>query len=155
MEQKSDKQTDAQVKDEYLEEFGQRFKEIRQQLRMLQKDLAAGLDVSGSFLSEIENGKTNPGFDFLKKIYINYNVNLHYLLDGRGEPFIDKTNMTLSSSPPTSPENEKLKELLYYIENAPVVRYAVYEFFSNYQYKNRGMIEEDMLKHHEYLQKKK
>jgi len=144
------------MKDEFLEEFGQRLKEIRQQLKLLQKDFAAGLEVSGSFLSEIEKGKTNPGFDVLRKIYVNYNVNLHYLMDGSGRPFVDQMR-AVSASVSTiisGPDREKLEELFYYIENAPVVRYAVYEFFSNYLYKNKGMIEEDMQKHRSYLQKK-
>jgi len=150
-----DNQNDKQMKDEFLEEFGQRLKEIRQKLKLLQKDFAAGLEVSGSFLSEIEKGKTNPGFDVLRKIYINYHVNLHYLMDGSGEPFVDETQVAYRAVSTTisGPDREKLDELLFYIEKAPVVRYAVYEFFSNYLYKNKGMIEEDMQKHHDYLHK--
>jgi len=148
------KQSDKLAKDEYLEAFGKRLKEVRQQLKLLQKDFAAGLDVSGSFLSEIEKGKANPGFDVLKKIYLNYNINLHYLLNGQGEPFIGNMEMSDLFAGLTGPEKEKLHELLHYIQNAPVLRYAVYEFFSNYLYRNRGMVEEDMRKHEVYLKKK-
>jgi transcriptional regulator with XRE-family HTH domain len=152
---KQDKPGGVQTRDEYLEIFGQRLKEVRQQLKLLQKDFAASLEVSGSFLSEIEKGKANPGFDVLRKMYLIYNVNLHYLLGGQGEPFIDKTEASVSPSTAIGHEKEKLHELIFYIENAPVVRYAVYEFFSNYLYKNKGMVEEDMQKHKEYLLKKK
>ena len=155
MSKDKDKQNEKNLKDEFLEDFGQRLKEVRQLLKLLQKDFAASLEVSGSFLSEIEKGKANPGFDVLTKIYLNYDINLHYLIDGRGEPFVSKmgTVSQVESSILSGPDREKMEELLYYIEKAPVVRYAVYEFFSNYLYKNKGMIEEDMQKHRDYLQK--
>lgn len=155
MQKDKDKQNDSQSRDVTLEEFGQRLKEIRQQLRLLQKDFAASLEVTGSFLSEVEKGKANPGFDVLKRIYYVYNVNLNYLIDGIGEPFVDRNQPAVPISSATGLEKEKLQELLFYIENAPVVRYAVYEFFSNYLYKNKGMIEEDMEKIRKYLNKKK
>jgi AraC-like DNA-binding protein len=34
-----DKQNEKHLKDEFLEEFGQRLKEVRQLLKLLQKDL--------------------------------------------------------------------------------------------------------------------
>lgn len=151
------KQNDRQSKNEYLEEFGQRVKEVRQHLKLLQKDFAAGLEVSGSFLSEIEKGKANPGFDVMRKFFDNYNINLSYLLKGSGELFVTEGSAptALGSKILTGPDLEKLQELLFYVENAPVVRYAIYEFFSNYMYRNKGMIEEDMKKHKAYLEKKK
>ncbi|MGE5340648.1 MAG: helix-turn-helix domain-containing protein [Candidatus Omnitrophota bacterium] len=145
----------TQDKNKYLEEFGKRLKEIRQQLKLLQKDFAASLDVSGSFLSEIEKGKANPGFDVLRKIYLLYHVNLHFLLNGQGDPFIQQAEPASPDLPLTGQEKEKFEELMYYVKNAPVVRYAVYEFFSHYLYKNKGMIEEDMGKHRHYVEEKK
>lgn len=155
MQKDKDKQYGGQSRKSSLEEFGQRFKEIRHHLKLLQKDFAANLDVTGSFLSEVEKGKAKPGLDVLRRLYLSYNVNLNYLLDGFGEPFLNRSESASPISSATGLEKEKLQELLFYIENAPVVRYAVYEFFSNYLYKNKGMIEEDMEKIRKYLQKKK
>jgi len=156
MDNEKEKTCDKPVKDEFLEEFGQRFKEVRQQLKLLQKDLAAGLEVTGSYLSEIEKGKVNPGFDILKRLYLEYNVNIHFLLDGKGDPILSyegkeksMNRMVLSDS-----DREKLHELLFYIERAPVVRYSVYEFFSTYLFRNKEMIEEDIQRYQEYFFKK-
>jgi len=57
--------------------------------------------------------------------------------------------MVLSDS-----DREKLHELLFYIERAPVVRYSVYEFFSTYLFRNKEMIEEDIQRYQEYFFKK-
>ncbi len=38
-------------------------------------------------------------------------------------------------------EKETVEELLYYLENAPVVRFAVLEYFMNYLYQHKDMID--------------
>ena len=55
---------------EYAKGLGERIKDIRNALRISQKDLAAGLDIAACNLSEIENEKVTPGYTFLFKISI-------------------------------------------------------------------------------------
>jgi DNA-binding XRE family transcriptional regulator len=45
---------------EYLLELGKRVKLIRKDLRISQKDFANKINISGSYLSEIESGKSKP-----------------------------------------------------------------------------------------------
>jgi len=52
-----------------------------------------------------------------------------------------------------SPENETLKELLYYMENAPMVKHSVFSYFLLYLYENKEVIKEDMEKHRAYLER--
>lgn len=138
-----------------LADFGERLKEAREQLRLKQKVFAAELDVTGSSVSGLEKGKSKPSYDVLKKMFNNFNISINYLLDGHGETIVNREIATERELDDTNPEDERLKELLYYIEKAPMVKYAVFEFFSNYLYQNKDAIKEDMKKHRQYLNRVK
>jgi transcriptional regulator with XRE-family HTH domain len=69
-------------------DMGLRLKEIRKQLKLQQKEMAEVLDVQPSYLCDIEAGKGNPRPDFFIKLASQYSINLHYLLMGSGEMFI-------------------------------------------------------------------
>jgi len=69
-------------------DMGSRLKEIRRHLKVQQKDMAKTLEVQASYLCDIEAGKGNPGPDFFIKLSSQYNINLHYLLMGSGDMFI-------------------------------------------------------------------
>jgi transcriptional regulator with XRE-family HTH domain len=50
-----------------LEAIGQRLIKVREHLRLKQNRLAAEVGLSPSYLSDIEKGKSNPGFNFLMR----------------------------------------------------------------------------------------
>ena len=56
-----------------------RIRAVREALNLTQKQLAQRLNISGPTLSEFENGKLPPNFDFIFNIYREFNVNLYYL----------------------------------------------------------------------------
>ena len=66
--------------------LGDRIKEIRQSLRWTQDRLAKEAHISKSFLSEIENNKTNLSGDKLLKIANALNASLDYLMKGEPAP---------------------------------------------------------------------
>ncbi len=74
-------------KDKVLPGFGKRLMKIRKHLKMKQVDFSQKLGLSVTRISEIENDKSHPGFQFLFNLDIELNVNLHYLLSGDGEMF--------------------------------------------------------------------
>ncbi|MDQ1353023.1 MAG: Helix-turn-helix protein, partial [Acidobacteriota bacterium] len=57
----------SKVDSDTIFDFGNRLKIARGQLHLSQRDFAAQLDIAGSYLSEIEAGKTRPGFEFFYK----------------------------------------------------------------------------------------
>lgn len=69
--------------------FGIRIKEIRQTLKLNQKDFANAIGISSSFLSEVEAGRTKVGQDFLLNIVNIFSVNPLYLLSGIGKMFME------------------------------------------------------------------
>ena len=70
-------------------EIGERIRTIRKSLKYKQEKLAGIVNVSPTPLSEIETGKSKPGFDFLYILSRKLNVNLYYVLFGNGEKFLD------------------------------------------------------------------
>ena len=66
-----------------------RFKLLRKELNLSQKEMAKELGVPITMISKYECGKIKPGADMLIKIAITYKVNLNWLLLGIGNMFIE------------------------------------------------------------------
>jgi transcriptional regulator with XRE-family HTH domain len=151
------KENDVDIPPTYLQEFGQRIREVRQKLDILQKDFAEALGVSGSFLSELENGKNRPGLLFSKKMSTVFNISIDYILNGDGDPFrpIPGEPTVIPSVNDDSPDSEGFIELNYYMKNSPFVKHAIFTYFTDFIFKNNDIIQDDIRKHQIYLQKKK
>lgn len=73
-------------------EIGERFKNIRLNLKYSQKDLAELLEIHQTAISDIEKGKTNPSFNIIKALSLNFkDLNIDWLLTGRGDDYIDSS----------------------------------------------------------------
>lgn len=127
-----------------LVEYGERVKKIRRELAISQKDFAAKLNIAASFLSEIESGKTKPGYNFLVKLAAEFDVNPSWILLGTGSMFINRT-------PPIGEDEfgihtESIKELLWYFKRSPLVRLSVTAFASKFLLDNEAIIKRDIKK---------
>ena len=132
-------QTDEQI------EFGKRIKEIRKRLHISQKDFAAAIGISNTFLSEVEKGKFKPGYDFFINTIKQFNINTRYLATGEGDLFFKSDNDTKKEIKINFGEySEIIEEMLMYFEQAPVVKLAVLEFYKNYMYKNSHFVKEEV-----------
>jgi transcriptional regulator with XRE-family HTH domain len=60
--------------------LGQRIKEERLKRQLTQEKMAENLDVSASYLGQIERGERNPTLDTLVMIANNFGVTVDYLL---------------------------------------------------------------------------
>jgi transcriptional regulator with XRE-family HTH domain len=136
------------------EHVGERIKEIRRELRISQREFAREVEISSSFLSEVEAGKCKPGFGFINRAVLKFKVNPLYLLMGIGEMFLKKG---LSEEDMLMPDNDygeytgMIKEMLWYFKRSPVVKMAVLEFFKRYIYEHREMIREDIKNDHDLV----
>jgi transcriptional regulator with XRE-family HTH domain len=80
-------------------DIGQRLKAVRKRLHVQQQEMAAALKVASSYLSEIENGKGNPGPEFFVRLATQFNINLNYLFMGAPDMFIDACARIYNSLP--------------------------------------------------------
>jgi len=134
-------------------EVGARLKAIRKKLKLSQKEFAASLDISASYLSEIESGKTKPGFNFTVLIYEKYNVNPGWLLVNEDDMFIQSEPKGGGMGFDFGGQTEEVKEMLKYMEQSPFVMSTVLSHFMKFLYENEAIIKRDVEKNKGKLNK--
>lgn len=140
---------------EEIKSFGQRIIELRRYLKVSQIEFANTLGVSHSFISSIESGKSKPGYTFFKNLYLKYHVNPEYLFLGQGDMISKPKKESEPEKKDYGEFNDRIHEMLYYIENVPLVKLSVLQFFTTFLYDSKKHIEIDMQKHMESQKKKK
>jgi len=134
-------------KESELKEIGNRVVAIRKELHMLQKDFAKEMEISGGSLSEIEAGNAKPRYELLYNISRKYNVNLYYLLHGKGEMFVpDDIESFLGPRKYGSDTEQWLKKFLFYFNESEMLRYAMMSHFSRFYLENKDVIDKSIHK---------
>ncbi len=87
---------------------------IRKEAGISQGKLAKSLGVTITTIWNYENGERNPEAPFLQKISEKFNLNLDWLLMGRGEKYIIKF-----------PHDKETTELIHIIVGSPKIRKAL------------------------------
>jgi transcriptional regulator with XRE-family HTH domain len=103
----------------------ERIREIRAALNLSQKELAARLQVSGSSLSDVENGKYPPNFELIRGLVDEFKVNIYYLLFGQGEMFIEPGKDQFRKLKVLANRNEGIRKFLFYFEHSAIFRYII------------------------------
>ncbi len=129
---------------EFMKEIGQRIKNIRRALHFNQRDFAAKINVSGSYLSEIEAGKSKPGFDLMYNMSSTCNANLHYVMHGAGEMFDESLSVSYMSSKEPSDQVESFNEIIWYVERSQLLRHTLISMASKYIYENEDIIKREV-----------
>lgn len=87
-----------------------RFIEIRKNFFKNQTDMASIFNVSKQTISDYERGRTFPKPDILEKLTTEYNINLNWLLTGKGNMLLTDTEKA-STTQQIQELNNKIKEL--------------------------------------------
>jgi transcriptional regulator with XRE-family HTH domain len=114
-------------------EIGLRFKQFREFINKSQAKLAKELQVRQVIISEIETGMTFPGLNFQHYLYIQYNLNLNWLIRGSGEMIVSPAkkfknadlHQLLSQIDENDPMYEKVVELLNLLR-IPVIKTIIF-----------------------------
>jgi transcriptional regulator with XRE-family HTH domain len=99
------------VPQEIKTQFGDYLRGLRYQARVTQREAAEGIGISSPYLAQLEKGRRNPpGYPFLHRIALYYQVDETYLLNmaghQTGKPEGAKTNVseeTKTPDPTTEP----------------------------------------------------
>lgn len=106
-----------------LKAFGERLRLIRKSLFFSQTELAEKLDLSRSFISEVESGSVRCGYDLIFKLAELFNVNLYYLIRGEGDMFGFKIPVPSLGGKQVGDPIESIPELIWYLERSALMRY--------------------------------
>ena len=110
-------------------EIGFRIRKIRKVLRLKQKEFAAVLNMSDTYLSDIENGKQKPGFEVPGILAKEYNVNLNYVFFGTGKMFSDPIFRISERIEEFAVNLEDVRKFIYSFERSPSFQYYMYNEF--------------------------
>ncbi len=134
------------MKQEIAIEFGSRLQALRKSLKLTQREIAAKIGVASSYISEIESGKTRPGFEFLYKISDHYKLNPLFLFHGQEPMLLDKA-LPDREEPGLADfggNKKRIIEMLKYMEESPMVLFAMLEHFAIYTMKHKDLIKENI-----------
>lgn len=145
---------------EALKQIGPRIKAVRRALNLNQGEYAGKLKISQPFLSYVEKGLRKPSFELLASLLLYFNVNLSWVLTGRGDMFLKqqeeeanpvKTAQTrfvdlFPGVPPEADVMDMIKSMeVPIMRNALVEKFLFYrkryeEFISDYRDKHRKAV---------------
>lgn len=127
------------------EGFGKRIKQIRNSLKLSQTEFAGAMDYSACYLSEIERGKKSPNVAFFEKLLTIYQINLSYLITGRGEAFLpDAEKMETVKKGPIDIIKD-VSDLNYLLARSNLFRASVMAYAIKFHLENAPLIEKSMV----------
>jgi transcriptional regulator with XRE-family HTH domain len=139
-----DTEVDRLIRDN-LKAIGARAKEIRRKLGLKQKTISERLNVVNSYLSDIENGKGNPGHTFFFKFSFLFNVSLDFLFYGKGEMFL-KLEKTPPGDQAFVEEIKTIDDLVWYMKNSPIFFHQIMAFAGKFAYENEEVLKRNIKK---------
>jgi transcriptional regulator with XRE-family HTH domain len=131
---------------ESLIAIGQRIKALRKHLRISQRELAESFHMSCSYLSEIENGKGNPGPEFFLKLSDDYNVRIEYLFHGTGEMFYGTQRTTDSEEFDFNENVDTIGKVVWLMEHSPFFKNTILGFASKFLLDNERILKRSIEK---------
>jgi transcriptional regulator with XRE-family HTH domain len=127
-------------KHESAADIGDRIKEIRKKLRLPQKEMAAGLNTSSSYLSEIESGKANPGPGFFLDLSDVYNVSIEYVFHGKGEMFYDPRTRLLRAEFKDFNDIDSPEKLFWLMNHSAMFRNTILGYAAMFYLEHEAII---------------
>lgn len=126
-------------------DIGLRLKSFRQKLQIQQKDMAAAMKVASSYLSEIENGKGNPGPEFFVRLASLYNINMNYLFLGKGDMLIDNQTKE-KKTVDLDGFVETVEDVTWLLDKSVYLRNMILSSINKILYDERNLIKDNIKK---------
>ena len=131
------------MKQQLRKKIGMKMRKIRKTLGYTQVQMVAFFDIGRANYSRIEKGEIFPTPTILNTLSREFHVSLDWLIANEGEMFIlhnqKQKDKKILDPGKYSPE---ISDLLFHIEEVPMVRHAVLGFFLEYKQKNQPIIQE-------------
>ena len=121
--------------------FAERLKLTRETLKLKQKEFAARLNISAASYSEIESGKYKPNYEFIYNLAKEFNVNLYYLLFGKGDMFLEPDRFIGTGAGRLMVNREEVDRFLWYFNRSPIVQFLTLANFRTVLRKDKEAID--------------
>lgn len=138
------KRSSLKIDKDILRAIGDRILEIRRHLRINQKEFAASLDMSPSYLSSIESGNGNPGVGFFFRLSTTYNVSLDYLFSGTVRMFKNHERKKPGAKKEFIDTIDTFDDIQWLMENSPMFSSTIIGYCNKFLYENEEIIKKNM-----------
>ena len=132
-------------------EFGKRVRAVRKHLKLNQQEMAEKLNLAMPTLSEVENAKSFPSYDFFYNMVDHFNVNLYYLLFGVGNMFcleikdaLEKEIDPIEKALRLILNQDDLREFFHHFLGSKILQHHLVSEFYDFMLKKKKEIEMEM-----------
>jgi transcriptional regulator with XRE-family HTH domain len=129
--------------------LGSRVKKSRKSLGISQKDFAASLEMSGSYLSEIEHGNATPGYEFFYKVSLKYNVSLDYLFHGTGSMIVEGQVKPGNKKKECVDNIQTFSDVVWLMDHSTMFKNTMMGFAQKFHYENEEIIKKNIKREQE------
>ena len=134
--------------DSALTEIGARLRQVREELEFTLENMSRAAGISKSYISDFERGKKIPASKYLFRLNRAFNVNLNYVLSGKG-PLFFSADSEKNPAYSFGKYEDEIDDLLFHIIHIPNALFAVLQFFSEYKENMADFIDAYLKKHEE------
>lgn len=129
------------MKAQLRKDIGKRMRRVRKTMGFTQDKMASFFDVGRANYSRIEKGEIFPNPTVLNILKTKFNISLDWLITDHGKMF-QADNIESSRAMDFGEHTEEIKDLMYHMEQIPMVRHTVLGFYFDYKEKNKKIIKE-------------
>lgn len=102
--------------------------------------MAEALGLSPNYLSDVENGKANPGAEFFIKLESIYNISIDYLFHGKGDVTGGVENKAEDGTDFIDGEIDTVDKLVSLMEKSNFIKNTVLSFATQFVWENEDII---------------
>lgn len=121
--------------DQKRKQIASRFMEFRLKQGLTQAELSRKLRTNQSTISRIENMDSLPSTELLLKLIEKFDLSVNWLLSG----FIERSELSTGNNDEML-YKEEFDDLLFHLENVPLVREYILTNFLIFRFKNKEKI---------------
>lgn len=120
--------------------IGGRIREKRKELRVSQREMAEALGIAHTYLSEIENGKGNPGPDLFVKLGSIYGMDLQYIFLGGEDKPIKAEKSPGIARVDVSDQIDSVDKLVWFMEQSAFIRNSILALGAKFILENKEFV---------------
>jgi transcriptional regulator with XRE-family HTH domain len=120
------------------QKIGKRLRLIREKIGITQAEVGAKLGIQSQHVSKYERGETVPTWENLIKLIELYDVNINWLLTGKGSIFLSPVNYSIQEEKNVSavrdlePDNQ-IDEIIMELRKDLDLKNLIYDYVKNYR----------------------
>ena len=129
------------MKRQLRREIGQRMRKIRKTLGLTQDQMVSPFTIGRANYSRIEKGEIFPQATILHTLRTKFNISLDWLISNEGEMYLNE-NKELIDTANFGEYADEVRDMLFHMENVPMIKHALLGYFIEYKVKNKKIIDE-------------